>query len=1300
MDFLNYTKRSLTKNYFMRKYYNQFNSKAATVYCWMISALFYLATASTVNAQAVPVTFRVDMSQQSVDPNGVHVAGSFQGWNPGGSVLNPVGGGIYENTFMINPEAIEYKFINGNTWGQDEGVPFDCQVGGNRGFNVPAGGGVIPVVCFGQCDACPALVNVTFQVDMNEQTVSGAGVHIAGNFQGWDLGSTQMTHVGGGIYTYTATILEGYEVFYKYINGNQWSDNEIVPGACNNSGNRFYTVPTGGATLPLVCFSSCIACAPVMVNVTFQVNMSNQIVSGSGVHIAGDFQGFNPGTTPMTHIGGNIYTYTTSLAQGDSYQYKYINGNAWGQDESVPGPCNFSGNRQITVPVGGGTIPAVCYGECINCAPPVSVTFQVDLSQQIISGAGVHIAGSFQGWNPGSTPMTHIGGGVYTYTATVSEGATIEYKFINGNDWPQAEGVPGACEVFSNRQYVVPVGGGSIPVVCFASCTACPPPVPNYNITFRVDMSNQVVGSGVFFAYNGNGFSNAANPMTPIGGNVYSITLSLPQGSNILYKFVNETTYENGDSGCGVNDGFGGYNRTYTVPANNTTLPTVCFNQCGACSLGNTWTSVGSGNWNNGSIWNQGTTPDAGADIVIAAGHSVTLNVAANIGTVNINNNATLIAAENLNIANGGSVLGLLRVSQNRVLGATGGVLDASGAGRIQLDNGASLLHGSGTIGGGGTVTGNFRVLRQGYTGLGYSFMSAPMDNVNVSTLGNFRYFYDPFTAILNPSNNAFNPGWQTASGNMEVARGYAIQNPGLAVLNGVNPREGTLNYVVRRANAPNHFINLVGNPFPSAISANDFINSNGPAGTGAISGTIYFWDDPATAGGYTSNDYAYWNGAGSVGGGGNMPNGQIGSCQGFFVEALIDNQTISFMNNWRTGNNTQFFNTPSHTTIRLNVTNEANHYNEMLIAFKEDATEGFDILYDARKIITNSNLSMFSKMGDERFAIQALPELTHSKVVELGIISSSTSLHTLKMSEIVNLDATVQVYLEDKELETFTNLRTSNEYHFQQGTQSLETRFAIHFSEPLEVSHANVACEQLGSVTIVNEQTELINYQIANASNEIIAEGTLNQGTNTIVELSAGIYTLNYTWNNGYVAQDFVEIEGVQILSDAQALPESIEINQGSLLMLSKEIAGADNFSWFVDGELIAESETFSYTFDIAGTYQISFLASSSDCQLTDLTYAVVKADETTSIFNLKNEVKLYPNPANELFNISSDQLVGKNLAIKIYDAMQRLVINEVISQFSGTKTIGLDGLDAGIYFVNLQAEGINSSSRLVIVK
>ena len=71
------------------------------------------------------------------------------------------------------------------------------------------------------------------------------------------------------------------------------------------------------------------------------------------------------------------------------------------------------------------------------------VKFSVDMTGQTVSGNGVHVAGGFQSWSPSTTALTQEGStNIYSVVADVTENSVVEYKFINGNDWPQAEGVP------------------------------------------------------------------------------------------------------------------------------------------------------------------------------------------------------------------------------------------------------------------------------------------------------------------------------------------------------------------------------------------------------------------------------------------------------------------------------------------------------------------------------------------------------------------------------------------------------------------------------------------------------------------------------------------------------------------------------------------------------------------------------------------------------------------------------------------------------------------------------------------
>lgn len=331
-------------------------------------------------SMAVDVTFRVDMSFQTVPPEGVHIAGSFQGWDPGATQMTLTTNNIYEYTHTFTAgDNIEYKYVNGDEWGEDESVPPACAQNNNRFLIVPETDTTLVAVCFGSCDPCGDPVDITFQVDMSEETVSPDGIHVAGTFQGWNPGSTEMTDMGNSLYAITVTLSAGEYIEFKYINGNAWSGEESVPPACgvdNGVGgyNRYYTVPNANTTLNVVCFSSCNPCGyiPVEVDVTFLVDMSKETVSPDGVHLAGSLQGWDPAATEMADIGNGLYSVTLPMLSSEYHEYKFINGTTWDVAEAVPEECGADDgqggyNRYITVPEVDTTTLDVCFGSCEPC---------------------------------------------------------------------------------------------------------------------------------------------------------------------------------------------------------------------------------------------------------------------------------------------------------------------------------------------------------------------------------------------------------------------------------------------------------------------------------------------------------------------------------------------------------------------------------------------------------------------------------------------------------------------------------------------------------------------------------------------------------------------------------------------------------------------------------------------------------------------------------------------------------------------------------------------------------------------
>jgi len=443
--------------------------------------------------------------------------------------------------------------------------------------------------------------NVTFRVDMSLQTVSPDGVHLVGDFQGWNSTTSPMTNTGGGVYSITIPLPGSSYHEYKYLNGNSFAGEEIVPSSCgadNGSGgyNRFLTIPENDTLLGNICFSACSACSS-FIPVTFVVDMTQQTVSLDGVHLAGDFQGWNPNLTPMSTSGNGIYSATVSLPSGSYHEYKFINGNAWTGEEIVPADCgadNGSGgvNRFLTVGSVSSTTPLVCFSSCDPCAFPVPVTFEVDMTQQLVSPDGVHLVGDFQGWDPNLNMMILGTNGIYSTTVTLPSGSYQEYKFINGMSWYGEETVPSECGTDNgnggfNRFLTVGSSASTVPAVCFSSCEACLPPPQEINVTFKVNMSEEVVSpDGIHLVGDFQDWDIDSLQMTGMGNNIYTITIPLFENSYHEFKFVNGLVWEGAElvpAECGIDDGNGGFNRFLTLPANDTILEAVCFSSCEPC---------------------------------------------------------------------------------------------------------------------------------------------------------------------------------------------------------------------------------------------------------------------------------------------------------------------------------------------------------------------------------------------------------------------------------------------------------------------------------------------------------------------------------------------------------------------------------------------------------------------------------------------------------------------------------------------------------------------------------------------
>lgn len=246
-----------------------------------ILSIAFLCCIVINSAYAKKVKFMVNMTGQVLSPMGIHVMGDFQAiaglgadWSPNTATMTKdiTDTNLYYLVVDIPAKnKYEYKYVNGDQSYEVEIVPEKAQVGynfvDNRWFFLDSLANdttILPAVVFNESSPVGKTL-MRFVVDMTLQTVSPNGVHVAGNFQGWNTNNNILYSFVAGVYETIIYENAGSTYEYKFYNGNTGASAETVPNACATNNNRAISLTTD-SIITKVCFASCNTCFPTAVN--------------------------------------------------------------------------------------------------------------------------------------------------------------------------------------------------------------------------------------------------------------------------------------------------------------------------------------------------------------------------------------------------------------------------------------------------------------------------------------------------------------------------------------------------------------------------------------------------------------------------------------------------------------------------------------------------------------------------------------------------------------------------------------------------------------------------------------------------------------------------------------------------------------------------------------------------------------------------------------------------------------------------------------------------------------------------
>ncbi|MES2574714.1 MAG: choice-of-anchor D domain-containing protein [Bacteroidota bacterium] len=498
----------------------------------------------------------------------------------------------------------------------------------------------------------------------------------------------------------------------------------------------------------------------------------------------------------------------------------------------------------------------------------------------------------------------------------------------------------------------------------------------------------------------------------------------------------------------------------------------------------------------NGTDWrdnnNAVATPSLTTNEVINANYTIPANHTLNGCSLTINAGFTLTVQN----------LGFLKI-QNDLTINNNAVVEISNQGSLVMVNDSGLVTTNGT----GKV--NVNKTTTPFDKYDYTYWSSPIESptTNIATTfpdwrTDYAFSYDPtkfedLVTIVNGAQTAARPDgfdddeddWQQAS-TMNPGKGYIIMGPtsGSYTTTGASVTfAGKVNNGVKTTPVSltpgipsDDDWNLIGNPYPSALSADAFINAN-IVGTGSvnrtINGTLYFWTHKANIGdgvnlgpdalNFSQDDYAVYTLAGGTGTSGtvagavedltNRPSGYIASGQAFFIEAEASGN-VTFNNSMRSVSNpnTQFFKTKPNKSkntaknrLWLNLENNLGMFSQQLVGYFDNATMGYDNGYDGLLNDGGNYINFYSFIDKDTYKIQGRSAFDENDEVKLGYFSAIAGTFNIIIDtkEGVFNDTQIAVYLEDKALNVIHNLKTEP-YAFTTESGTFNDRFVLRYKD------------------------------------------------------------------------------------------------------------------------------------------------------------------------------------------------------------------------------------------------------------
>jgi hypothetical protein len=209
---------------------------------------------------------------------------------------------------------------------------------------------------------------------------------------------------------------------------------------------------------------------------------------------------------------------------------------------------------------------------------------------------------------------------------------------------------------------------------------------------------------------------------------------------------------------------------------------------------------------------------------------------------------------------------------------------------------------------------------------------------------------------------------------------------------------------------------------------------------------------------------------------------------------------------------------------IWLNLVSNGGSFNQILVGYHNEATNGLDRDFDGVRVSDNESFTFHSKLTDKNLVIQgrALP-FSDQDQVPLGYKSAVNETFSIRIDHIDGLFENQNIYIEDRLMQNIHDLKQSP-YVFTSGIGSFDERFILRYSNGF-LGTSSLANESEVSAYLKNEKLVihggevLSEVSLYDISGKLILTEVLERPTTnfeTAFHGAEGVYFAKIKFQNG----------------------------------------------------------------------------------------------------------------------------------------------------------------------------------------